>query len=111
MPFVLRKPSGEVVAIFQSSHEGVEEELPMNHPDILEFLNTQSGTVEALVDLAETDIAMTRVIEDLIELLILKGVIDFHELPEPAQEKLSQRQHLRGSLEEVLAMFGGGKVI
>ena len=111
MPFVLREPSGQVVALFNSAHEGVEEELPMNHPDIVAFLGTQSGSAAALLDLAESDNAMSRVIEDLIELLILKGVIDFHELPEPAQEKLSQRQELRGSLDEVLAMFGGGKVI
>ncbi|NVK19042.1 MAG: hypothetical protein HWE30_10125 [Methylocystaceae bacterium] len=111
MPYVLREPNGEIKAIYQNPHDGVEEELPMNHPDIMAFLSTQTGTAATLLDLAESDMAMARVVEDLIELLIMKGAISFDDLPEAAQNKLAKRQTWRGSLDEALASFGGGKVI
>lgn len=111
MPYVARKPDGSILAIFQEPHEGVNEELPMNHPDIKAFLSTQDGAASTLMDLAESDMAMARVVEDLIQILILKGVISFDELPPAARKKLNRRQEWRGSLEEALAVFGGGKVI
>ena len=111
MPYVLREPDGQIKAIYQNPHDGVDEELPMNHPDIMAFLSTQDGAAATLLDLAESDMAMARVVEDLIELLIMNGTISFNELPIAAQEKLSKRQHWRGTLDEALAMFGGGKVI
>jgi len=83
----------------------------MNHPDIMAFLSTQDGAAATLLDLAESDLEMARVVEDLVELLILKGVISLDDLPSKAQDKLSRRQVWRGSLEEALAVFGGGKVI
>ncbi len=111
MPYVLRSKTGQIEAIFQNPHAGVEEELPMNHPEVLAFLQTQHGTAATLLDLAESDMAMARVVEDLIELLMLKGVIGLEELPQAAREKLEKRQVMRGSLEEALEVFGGGKVI
>lgn len=111
MPYVLREPSGQIQAIYQNPHDGVSEELPMNHPDIIAFLGTQSGAAATLLDLAESDMAMARVVEDLIELLIKNGAISFYELPLAAQDKLTQRQHWRGLIDEALDLFGGGKVI
>lgn len=111
MPFVLRDPNGNIAAIYQNPHEGVDEELPMNHPDILAFLSTQDGATATLLDLAESDMAMARVVEDLISLLVMKNLISYEDLPPAAQEKLHRRQEWRGSLDEALAVFGGGKVI
>ena len=111
MPYVLRDPNGAIVAIYQNPHDGVEEEIPMNHPDILAFIGTSDGAAATLLDLAESDMAMARVVEDLIELLVMNGTISINDLPQAAQEKLSRRQEWRGSLEEALAVFGGGKVI
>lgn len=111
MPFVLRDETGKVTAIYQNPHDGVFEEIPMNHPDVIEFLGTQAGTAATLLDLAESDMAMARVVEDLVSLLVLKGIITYEELPPAAQDKLQRRQEWRGSLDEALAAFGGGKVI
>lgn len=111
MPFVLREPSGKIIAIYQNPHDGVDEELPMNHPDIMAFLGTKDGAAATLLDLAESDMAMGRVVEDLVDLMIMKGVISIDELPPAAKSKLDNRQKWRGDLDEALALFGGGKVI
>ncbi len=111
MPFVKRDPNGMILAIYQQPQDGIAEELPMNHPDIIAFLSTQDGAAATLVDLAQSDTAMARVVEDLISVLVLKNAISYDDLPEEARAKLQRRQDWRGSLEETLAMFGGGKVI
>ena len=52
---------------------------------------------EGLAALRASDLEVVRVLEDLIQVLIEKGVIQFTELPEPAQKKLLQRKRLRRS--------------
>lgn len=41
------------------------------------------------------DLQLIRVIEDLIDVLVRKGVISTNDLPEPVQLKLLERQALR----------------
>lgn len=53
---------------------------------------------EAKMLLAETDIKMIRVIEDVIDIFITKKVINYKDLPETAQEKLNERKLLREKL-------------
>lgn len=50
---------------------------------------------EAKQKLAETDADMIRVIEDVIDVLIAKKIIDFKDLPEVVQEKLNERKSSR----------------
>ena len=52
--------------------------------------------------LAETDTEVSRILEDLVELLIAKQVIRFTDLPQSAQEKLLSRRRARERLQ------GGG---
>lgn len=60
---------------------------------------TQALADEAiLVQLSALDSDMPRVSEDLIELLVSKGVISESELPQTAQDKLTNRRTLRGQL-------------
>ena len=48
--------------------------------------------------LSETDTSLVRVLEDLIDVLITRGVIQFTDLPEAAQAKLTERRQTRASL-------------
>lgn len=66
----------------------------------------QNGTSDALERLAESDQAMVRVLEDLIETLIHKELIHFTDLPEAAQAKLIERRSLRRSV-NALHIFRG----
>lgn len=111
MPFVSRNAIGQVIALLQEQSDVAPEELALNHPDVLTFLGSHEGATETILDLSRSDTDMARVIEDLVELLILKSVISIDDLPPAAQKKLSKRQVWRGGLEEALAVFGGGKVI
>ena len=55
-------------------------------------------TTVALEKLAESDQALIRVVEDLIDTLIGKDLLRFTDLPEAAQAKLLERRNLRHSV-------------
>jgi hypothetical protein len=51
--------------------------------------------------LYESDLEIIRVLEDLIDVLIGKGVIVLTDLPEAAQAKLAERRNLRSHLSDL----------
>jgi len=54
---------------------------------------------------ATLDVAFIRVLEDLIDTLIEKGVLRLTDLPEEAQRKLSERKGLRRRLNDDLNLL------
>ena len=48
--------------------------------------------------LSQTDSGLARVLEDLIDVLITRGLIQFTDLPEAAQAKLLERRQTRATL-------------
>jgi len=55
--------------------------------------------------LSETDTGLARVLEDLIDVLITRGHIQFTDLPEAAQAKLLERRQTRASLSHRLDLL------
>lgn len=53
---------------------------------------------QAAIDLAASDIAIARTTEDLIDVLVAKGVIALTDLPKSSQDRLAKRQADRGKL-------------
>lgn len=105
MPFVIKDAEGRVAALYAEPIEGAEE-VSVDDPALKAFL-TQGGTDEAArAQFRDSDLALVRVIEDLIDTLIDKGVILFTDLPEPAQRKLTARRGLRKEFSYVETLFG-----
>lgn len=48
--------------------------------------------------LRESDLELIRVLEDVIKVLLDKGIIELHDLPEAARSKLLRRQVWRGRM-------------
>ena len=57
--------------------------------------------------LSESDAAIARVLEDLVDVLITRGVIQFTDLPEAAQSKLLNRRQTRAMLQDSLQLLPG----
>ncbi len=57
--------------------------------------------------LSPTDTGLARVLEDLIDVLISKGLIQFTDLPESAQRKLLERRSTRAILAHPLTLLPG----
>ncbi len=63
---------------------------------------SQPDKVDAL---SQSDTSLVRVLEDLIDVLITRSVIQFTDLPEAAQAKLLERRETRASLNNRLQLF------
>lgn len=51
-----------------------------------------------LLELHDSDIKMGRVVEDLVDLLFVKGLITPEDLPSEAMDRMARRKTLRDSL-------------
>lgn len=103
MPYVQRDSAGKVVAIFAQPGPGHDELLPAGHLDLA-----------ALVDadhFAHLDADLIRVIEDVVDVLIDRGLLRLTDLPPEAQRKLLTRKGARARLREGLDLLGTDDVI
>lgn len=97
--FVKRDASGTIVAVSQEPAEGFSGPTDASDPELRLFLDIAG--LSPVDPLRESDLEAVRVLEDLIDVLIGKGVIRFTDLPEPAQMKLLQRKSLRRNPSEL----------
>ncbi|MBS9402404.1 tryptophan synthase subunit beta like protein [Halomonas sp. TRM85114] len=95
--YVKRDDIGAIELISREVTPDCNEFLPADSTEILEFL-MENGNAEEAVHLQTSDLAFVRVLEDVIELLMDKGVISFTDLPEPAREKMKERQSIRRTI-------------
>lgn len=105
MPFVKRNADGKIVAVFDQPEEPGLEEISPEDPSVLEFLHQDQPDTDARQGFVESDLALARVLEDLIDVLIEKGVILFTDFPEAAQQKLLSRRGLRAEFAYVETLF------
>jgi len=106
MPFVKRDESGAIVAVFrQPGQEGLEE-LDARDPELTTYLYDTVLDLAARKEWIESDLGLVRVLEDLVQVLIEKGVLMFTDLPEAAQEKLRGRSGFRKQFAYVENLFG-----
>jgi hypothetical protein len=109
MPFVSRDEDGNVIAIFDRANKQAQQELSLDHPDILDFLSRSGETSEIQVSLSGSDPDMGRVLEDLIQVLIDKRLIAKDDLPSPALDKISYRKRLRTELLRLSQLVSGSE--
>ena len=92
MPHVLRDTNGRILTVVDRPSAGGTEELAADNPELVSFM---SKSPTSYFDLLRADLEFIRVIEDLIAVLLKRGVILITDLPEQAQEKLLRRGSLR----------------
>ena len=102
MPFVKRDVRGAVIAVSQESGDGCAEELPKDDPALAAFF---AGITSEASSLDATDQDLIRVLEDVVDLLIAKGLILFTELPVDAQQKIMRRQQMRSAMGSTLDLI------
>lgn len=98
MVYVDRGENGQIIGVFNSPQSDDSQYISPQAPELLEFLGQSNRQEDIQTILTASDMAMVRVIEDLVNTLIDKGVILFTDLPEAAREKLVQRKKIRHHL-------------
>ncbi|MDI5936307.1 tryptophan synthase subunit beta like protein [Halomonas sp. M4R5S39] len=95
--YIKRNDDGHIELVSREATPDCKEFMPANAPELLAFLMEGEGG-EGAAHFQASDLAFVRVLEDVIELLMDKGVISFTDLPEAAQQKVMERQSLRRRL-------------
>jgi len=106
MPFIRRDANGSIAEALEAPTETALEYLEPDDPEVARFTHRQGGAeqIRGLLNVSDAD--MARVVEDLIEALMRKGVLERRDLPEIVHKKLSRRRELRktlGSLSRLMA--------
>ncbi|MGQ0662370.1 MAG: hypothetical protein ACT4P2_02055 [Pseudomonadota bacterium] len=104
MPHVLRDAEGRIVAVLDRPSAGGTEEIPADHPDLVAFLGGKDQAARR--DFVAADLQFIRVLEDVIQALVSKGVLLFTDLPAEAQKKLLRRSGLRARWRESIGIVG-----
>ena len=105
MPYVSRLPDGRIAALHATPAGASAEYLPANNTEVLAFLF--SGPLGASnAALLSADLALIRVIEDLVDVLLTKGLLAREDLPLVVRDKLAQRGGIRNDHLQGLGLVG-----
>jgi hypothetical protein len=91
MPYIRRDTEGRIASLHREA-DGTAEFLADEHPDVQAFIGRGAEPDDGF---SRLDADFVRVIEDVIDTLIVKNVINITDLPEQAQAKLFARKSFR----------------
>lgn len=94
MPYVSRNAMGQIESLHRTASETASEFVDDQHPDLHEFL----GSFEDGEAFTRLDAGFVRVIEDLVDVLLAKNILNITDLPAEAQAKLFARKGFRDRL-------------
>jgi len=92
--YIKRNMQGEIITVSSLPLDSTSEEINDHSSELQLFLNSDGNS--QLQSLEQSDQAMARVLEDVVNLLVDQGTIRFTDLPEAAQQKLLSRREMRG---------------
>ena len=92
MPYVRRGSNGQIESLHRHGESSMEF-LPDGHSELMAFLGHSPSTSAGEFNKLDAD--FVRVIEDVIDTLIVKNVLNITDLPEQAQAKLLARKSFR----------------
>lgn len=97
--YVKRNTEGAITAVSLELDGEVKELIDDDSPELAKFFENIKPAAHQLLE--RSDLQMARVMEDMVNLLIDKNIIQFTELPLAAQEKLLSRKDVRGQMQGV----------
>lgn len=97
MLYIKRDSYGNLLQVEAAPFAGMDGELAADSQEAQAWYANQTAE-SSLLQLKQSDLDMIRVLEDLITVLIRKGVVRITDLPEAAQSKLVGRSKARDAL-------------
>jgi hypothetical protein len=109
MFYARRNPEGQVVSLHRAPEPDAQEFLAADHPEVLAFLGQGPSAATARIAFDRMDLELIRVIEDLVNVLIAKNLLELTDLPAEAQAKLLLRRGFRERLAQQRMRAAGGR--
>ncbi len=91
----------QAITAQEAQEDGWEAVAPTD-AEVAAFMGEVSNQANPL---RQTDAGVVRVLEDLVDVLINRGLIQFTDLPEAAQAKLLERRQTRATLTNRLELY------
>ncbi len=104
MVYVERDAQGHLLRVEQHPFEG-SEHIAVESEELQTWLKMREEVKARLDSLNATDLELVRVLEDVVNVLVDRGVIQYTDLPQAAREKLDQRAVARADLEGLNTML------
>ena len=105
MPYIRRNADGQIESLHRHEGEGFGEFVDSQHEEIQGFL----GRAPEEAGFSRLDADFVRVIEDLIDTLLSRNILNITDLPAEAQHKLFARKTFRDrATKNSLQLFNHG---
>lgn len=98
MYYIQRDSDGRVIRLEDAPFAEMTGELDPNFAEAEEWYRHQLAAAAGLEQLRQSDLDMVRVLEDLIQVLMQKGLVNITDFPTAAQVKLISRTQAREAL-------------
>lgn len=92
MPYIFKNADGKIAG---SATEKLSEAWVFIEGDAKEYIEYLEVSLAEHAPFRESDIQLARVLEDLISILIDRGMLRFTDFPPEAQKRLNYRQSMR----------------
>lgn len=99
MLYAIRNEQGQITSL-STDPVGNSTIADITDPEVIIFLSNSNEACDPQELLEQSDINVSRIIEDLIDLLVSKNTILFTDLPEAAQQKLLTRKLARSAYDK-----------
>ncbi|QEY64077.1 tryptophan synthase subunit beta [Metapseudomonas lalkuanensis] len=100
MVYVQRDEKGRVLRVEHEPFDNMTQSMPANDPEVRTWFASRS-LHDHLMSLQHSDLELVRVIEDLVQVLVSRGVMNYTDLPAPARHKLQHRANTRSQVEDL----------
>ena len=108
MVYVKRDDYGRLLRVEPEPFEGMTDDLSVESEELATWLKAKEEVKARLTELHSSDLEVLRVLEDVVSVLVERGVIQFTDLPEAARAKLDQRAIARAEIEGLSSLLGDG---
>ena len=106
MVYVQRDAEGRLLRVEHQPFAEMSESLPVENEELHAWLAMREDVHGRLAKLKNSDLELVRVLEDLVDVLVSRGVIRYTDLPEAAREKLQERAQVRAKLGGLSSLVG-----
>lgn len=104
MVYVQRDGQGNLLRVESQPFEGMNDTLAYQSDELRQWLDARTEVRSRLDLLRQSDLEVIRVLEDVVNVLVERGVIRYTDLPEAARRKLEDRATTRAGLDGLGAL-------
>lgn len=105
MVYVQRDTQGKLLRVESLPFDGMSESIAVESEELHNWLKVKEEVNARLECLNSSDLELVRVLEDVVNVLVDRGVIQYTDLPEAARAKLDQRAVARADIEGLNSML------